>query len=900
MCADLSKTVEIVFGGRDELSGVMGSVSRDFDALTGSIQNVTAPLANAADAILKFSAAVAAIAGGAMALAIKEAGEFGGKFGEITTLIKDTGAPIQQFHDNVLEYSTGSVKSIEDIQQALYFAISAGVDYNDSLKFINQSEMLAVAGRSNLADTTKSLISVLNAYGASTDQAAKYSDIMFQTVRIGQTTMTEMSESLAKVTPLAAAAGIPFETLSAALAALTVQGMPTNIAMTALRGVIQGMLDPSEQAAKLAKELGLELGASAIQSKGFEGVLRDVYDATGGNIEKLEILFGNIRGLTGVLALGTDSSGKFKEALAAMADAAGSTEVAYAKLVDGFTNTNTRLVNQIKVVAIKVGEELMPVYKDVVNSLGEAFAAFQINFEAGDFDPIMDFIRQAGEKLAALISDIAANLPAALEGLDFSKLITALKNLGGALGEAFKAVFGNIDLTTAEGLHTFIQKIIDGFTKLVEVTKGVIDGMAPLFKGIGLLIDQVTTADSSTMQFMGTLMGLGKSLNVLLENTGLISAALAIFSGKIIIDVLVGLNALGLSVVGLGAKITTMTSAWMLMNPMLSAAGLGIMAGALLNQTEFVKENAQAFLGLIDVNENFFGAQSRTKEEMAKVNAEFEAAVAKNKALKEGIAGTTGELDAAGQSTRSWIDSIKGMPADLKVEVKTAMASDALDETKFEIAEALAMGDYNRVRILTALAKAEAIDVQNEMTLMFPPVLRSSIQVNADGSTIQTAKGLILQTFPDDRPASITSVGMTVDEWNLAATKSKISAAFPEKLPVELQVQIDIANIKATSDIVQKAIEWKAKIDIAQIEASAKIIEAMFGSINTTIESTGDTMSSLFGTLAEMQGMGTGLIERQIEEEARRRDEALRLQTELTEAQIELLRQQVRSLRRSR
>jgi len=71
MCADLSKTVEIVFGGRDELSGVMGSVSRDFDALTGSIQNVTAPLANAADAILKFSAAVAAIAGGAMALAIK-------------------------------------------------------------------------------------------------------------------------------------------------------------------------------------------------------------------------------------------------------------------------------------------------------------------------------------------------------------------------------------------------------------------------------------------------------------------------------------------------------------------------------------------------------------------------------------------------------------------------------------------------------------------------------------------------------------------------------------------------------------------------------------------------------------------------------------------------------------
>src|SRR3990172_9259042 len=211
--ADLEKTVKIIFGGEDQLSRLVRDVAKPMGDLGNVADKLTAPLAEAGKSILKIDAALAALAIGGMAYAIKQAGEFGGAFGEITTLISDTGPPIDKFRRDILDYSIGSVKSIADINAALYASISAGVDYSKSLDFVKEAEKLSVAGRADLGATTKTLISTLNAYGESVDKAGKYSDLMFTTVRVGQTTMEELSSSLAQVTGLAANAGMPFATL---------------------------------------------------------------------------------------------------------------------------------------------------------------------------------------------------------------------------------------------------------------------------------------------------------------------------------------------------------------------------------------------------------------------------------------------------------------------------------------------------------------------------------------------------------------------------------------------------------------------------------------------------------------------------------------------------------------
>jgi hypothetical protein len=96
-----------------------------------------------------------------------------------------------------------------------------------------------------------------------------------------------------------------------------------------------------------------------------------------------------------------------------------------------------------------------------------------------------------------------------------------------------------------------------------------------------------------------------------------------------------------------------------------------------------------------------------------------------------------------------------------------------------------------------------------------------------------------------------------------------------------------------------KMIESQTKIMTAQIEADAKKTVAAFESIGTTITSTGDVLSSLFGQLKDFSSMdwsAISMIKDQIEKENKLRQEAFDLQKKLTEAQIEQMKAQTDAL----
>jgi len=83
----------------------------------------------------------------------------------------------------------------------------------------------------------------------------------------------------------------------------------------------------------------------------------------------------------------------------------------------------------------------------------------------------------------------------------------------------------------------------------------------------------------------------------------------------------------------------------------------------------------------------------------------------------------------------------------------------------------------------------------------------------------------------------------------------------------------------------------QAEVDIAAIQAGTEQIKAAFESVNTTIKSTGDTLSSLVKSLTEV-GAGSGAgheIISLLEDENKRRQEALDLQKQLVEAQVAYL-----------
>ncbi|EFK10214.1 phage tail tape measure protein, TP901 family [delta proteobacterium NaphS2] len=520
--ADITKTTEIIFQGVDRTKDVFSQLHRNLDTFSGKMESAARPLANFADDILALDTALAAMAAAGLAVSINQAGKFGDSFKEITTLIDDTGQGVDQFRNDILAYSRDSTKSIEDIESAIYTAISAGVDYKDALDLLDDSEKLSIATKSDLEGATKLLASTLNAYGESTDQATRYSDILFQTVKNGQTTFPELSSSLASVLNIAANAGVPFETLAAAIAAVTATGAPTSQAITSIQSALSNIIKPSTQATELAEELGIEFNATALKTEGFEKILWKVYDATGGSADKMAVLFGDVNGLSSAMTLGADASGKFRISLEAMANSAGATETAYKKMVDNFKDINQNLANNVQATFVQIGLKLLDNYKDIAESLSEVFKSVGTSIDAGTFDAVFKALNDFGGDIAKFFNELAGSLPEALASIKWDGFLKALGDLGDSIG----SMFDDFDPSDPEAVRDAIQFVVDSIETLIRVTDGMVEGFKPFIQAILNSVDALNRMDTVDKETAGNVLALAKAITTL--GTGLTTLMLAV------------------------------------------------------------------------------------------------------------------------------------------------------------------------------------------------------------------------------------------------------------------------------------------------------------------------------------------------------------------------------------
>lgn len=528
--ADASKTVDIIFGGVDRTGQAVNSVGDNLKRLEGGIGSITSPLASVTDSILKLDAALAAAAIGVTAYAVKIADDFDTAFAEIATLIGQPADSLQDFQAQILSYSETSSAALDDITSATYAAISAGVDYKDSIELIAAAEQLAVAGRADLQSTTTALVSTLNAFGAEASEASDYADDFFTAVQLGQTTIPELSEAIGRLSPIAAAAGLQFDEMAAAIATITAEtGTSTREAITGLRAAINALLKPTKEASDLAAELGIEFNASALESKGFAGVMQDVQEATGGNTEQMARLFGSVEALAPVLALTGNASEAFAENLLAFEQNAGAAASASDQLAADLGRIVQTLKNNLNSALIGFGSTLTDETQSIVKSITSIFNSIgnEIRLDDGVFAPILNGLEGLAQDIDQKLQVIAANFPEALSGIDLTDLLGAFGDLGDELGDAFGNVFGEIDITTVEGLEQALQRVVDAFTALVNITAGIIDGLQPLFVVIGEGIDQFENLSEEAKRNVGELLGLAKAVDTVLPAVGALGSGLS-------------------------------------------------------------------------------------------------------------------------------------------------------------------------------------------------------------------------------------------------------------------------------------------------------------------------------------------------------------------------------------
>ena len=299
----------------------------------------------------------------------QSAAEFETSVAKVSTLVDTNKVSMRSMRDELLQLSGDTGKSVNDLSDATYQAISASVEVGNAIATVDKANKLAVGGFTSSATAVDVLTTALNAYNLSADQTEYISDILVTTQNLGKTTVDELASSVGKTIPLAAAYNVEMDNLSTAYAQLTKNGIATAEAGTYIKSMLNELGDSSSNVAKVLKdETGRTFAELSSEGKSIGDVLDVLVDSVNGNLTKFNELWGSVEAGTGALSLAKAGSDAYNDTLMAMKDSAGATELAYSKMMDTTEAASQKFSNSAQNVAIAIGDDLNPCLEAMYNA----------------------------------------------------------------------------------------------------------------------------------------------------------------------------------------------------------------------------------------------------------------------------------------------------------------------------------------------------------------------------------------------------------------------------------------------------------------------------------------------------------------------------------------------------
>ncbi len=362
--------------------------------------------------------------------ALYEAGDaamdFEDQLAKVGTLPGVTAAKLKSIGSDLIAISNDTDTAVDSLAEAEYQAISAGVDVANSTDYISTSAKAAKGGFTDLTTAVNGNTSVLNAWGLEASASTDVYNKMIVAQNFGKTTLGEIAGSIGNVASTAAGLNVSYTELLAASAAMTKGGISTSESMTMLNQVLASVLNPTAEAQKTAKKLGLEFDATAIKSKGLAGFIGDISEKAGGNEEAMASLFGSVEAYKAVAALAGEQSDDFAEALDAMENSAGAVDAAFNTVSDTTGNKARAALNRLKNEALEFGDAMLPTINGVLDTVDGLIDGLNNMDDATRKNLLL------GAGAVAMIGPTTKALGGLATGLSgISKMVTAMKTAGG-------------------------------------------------------------------------------------------------------------------------------------------------------------------------------------------------------------------------------------------------------------------------------------------------------------------------------------------------------------------------------------------------------------------------------------------------------------------------------------
>lgn len=387
---------------------ITGDTKLDTSGVTNGISSMTVAAGNLISDLVK-------TAGSKMAELVTSSVDIGAAFetslAKVNTIADTSVVSVDKLQKQILDTSSSMGIAASDIAEAAYQAISAGQDTSNAVAFAGQASKLAAAGFTSSSAAVDILTTALNAYGMSAEQATHVSDVLLTTQNLGKTSVDELSSSMGRVIPLAAAYGVSVENLSSSLAVMTANGIATAEATTYTKSMLNELGDAGSAVGKiLQQQTGKSFAQLNADGKSLGDVLQILYDSVDGDSTAFAGLWSSVEAGTGALSLASGGADKFNGVLAQMVDSAGATETAYETMTGTFQHNMESLQTAASNLSIQLFDSLKDNLSEVAQWGTDCISTLTTALSEGGTEAMLD-------AASSILEDLTAGIVRAIPGL---------------------------------------------------------------------------------------------------------------------------------------------------------------------------------------------------------------------------------------------------------------------------------------------------------------------------------------------------------------------------------------------------------------------------------------------------------------------------------------------------
>lgn len=258
----------------------------------GAEQSVKGLASQMADVGKTLSLGISAPLLGVATSAIKTAADFEENMNIMKAVSGATADQMKLLEAQALKLGADTVFSASEAAQGMLELSKAGLSVDDTMKAIPGVMDLAAAGDLSVAQAAEIASNALNTFHLPANKATDVANLFAAAANASSIEVTDMAQSMAQAGAVAASYGQSIETASTAIALLGNNGLKGSDAGTSLKTMLSRLAAPTEEAAALMKQLGV-----------------NVYDASGKMRPLNEIMVDLQKGLHGTMTVTEKNAG---------------------------------------------------------------------------------------------------------------------------------------------------------------------------------------------------------------------------------------------------------------------------------------------------------------------------------------------------------------------------------------------------------------------------------------------------------------------------------------------------------------------------------------------------------------------------------------------------------------